>query len=93
MPQGLRLQIEVIYILEEFVHFKVGLKAQQQPVEFLFIVPLDDLCKLCSHEVELLSGVSVHICDERPHGSKFALHRAGAHFAEQRCLSVNYLIV
>ena len=60
----------------------------KEPVKLLGFVPLSEHCKLIAHEVELLTGVSHHICIECANLCEFILIISAPHLLYDSCLTM-----
>src|SRR5437588_12828377 len=65
---------------------------EQMPVEARLVVPLAPLAKLPTHEEQFFAGLGIHIAQQESEVGVL-LPRVPGHFAEQRPLAVDDLIV
>ena len=70
----------------------VRIVIEQKPVELFFLLPLDKLPELLTHEQKLFSGVRIHVPQKDLHAREFFFICSG-HLVYQRALAVHDLIV
>ena len=91
-PELRMLQIEVVEIAHISLRLLVGIIVQQQPIQLLFFVPLDKLCKLTAHKQQLFAGMCHHIAKKGAQVCKLIGILAG-HFVYKASLAMHYFIV
>ena len=92
LPHGRMLLVEMIQFLYEIPELPVLLIVQQHPVQFLLLVPFNELSELRPHEHQLLPRMGHHIDEEGPEAGELIIIFS-RHLAQHGTLAVNHFIV